>query len=133
MRKLVYVLQTLSLLFLLLTAVMIMTGHAMTTSQKHKNSLGVIQYEDNPNTYIEGAVTNAALVGDGINLRIQPRGTYGLFTQELLFCDTDDVVLKFAGKNGLVVLTYSTVAHRTIQGIGCHDLRSVDNVTVPHE
>jgi hypothetical protein len=96
--------------------------------KKHDNSLGVIQYQTNPFSYVEGSISNVSLVGTGTNLRLQPRGVYSLFSQEILLCDYDKVAEKFAGKHGLMVLTYETVAHRTIQGIGCHDLRSVDEV-----
>lgn len=97
-------------------------------TKKHDNSLGVIQYQTNPFTYIEASITNVSLVGTGVNLRLQPRGVYSLFTQEILLCNYDNVAEKFAGKRGLMVLTYETVAHRSIEGIGCHDLRSVDEV-----
>jgi hypothetical protein len=97
-------------------------------SKKHDNSLGVVQYQTNPYTYFEGALISGAIIEPGVNLRFQPRGTYGLFSQEILFCNYDSVAEKFSGKSGLLVLTYETVAHRTIQGIGCHDLRTVDVV-----
>jgi hypothetical protein len=84
--------------------------------------------ETNPYTYLEGAVVDAARVGDGINLRIQPRGTYGLFTENVLLCDMNNVGRRFAGKGGLVVLTYETQARRMIEGVGCHELRSVDQI-----
>ena len=97
-------------------------------SKKHDNSLGVVQYQSNPFTYFEGSLVSGATIDSAVNLRFSPRQTYGLFTQDILFCDYDNVAEKFAGKKGLVVLSYETVAHRTIQGVGCHDLRSVDEV-----
>lgn len=97
-------------------------------SKKHDNSLGVVQYQTNPLTYLEGSLVSGVVIEPGVNLRFQPRGTYSLFTQEILFCDYDNVVDKFHSKTGLVVLSYETQAHRMIQGIGCHDLRSVDEV-----
>lgn len=97
-------------------------------SKRHDNSLGVVQYESNPYTYLEGNLVSGAVIDSGVNLRFQPRGTYNLFTQEILFCDVETVAQKFAGKSGLVVLTYETVAHRTIQGVGCHNLRSIDAI-----
>lgn len=117
------------ILFTLAVLLIGFTGFAHgAVSKKHGNSLGVVQYQSNPFTYIEGSISNASLVGTGVNLRLQPRGVYSLFTQEILFCDYDTVAEKFAGKHGLVVLTYETVAHRSIEGIGCHDLRSVDEI-----
>lgn len=116
-------------LFVLAVLTIGLTGFAHgAVSKKHDNSLGVIQYQTNPFTYVEGSISNVSLVGTGVNLRLQPRGVYSLFTQEILLCDYDNVAEKFAGKKGLVVLSYETVAHRTIQGVGCHDLRSVDEV-----
>jgi hypothetical protein len=117
------------ILFLLSVVLIGFSGFAYgAVGKKHGNSLGVIQYETNPFTYVEGSLSNVSLVGTGVNLRLQPRGVYSLFTQEILFCDYDNVAEKFAGKRGLMVLTYETVAHRSIEGIGCHDLRSVDEV-----
>jgi hypothetical protein len=116
-------------LFLLSVVLIGFTGFAHgAVSKKHDNSLGVVQYQSNPYTYFEGSLVSGAIIEPGVNLRFQPRGTYNLFTQEILFCDYDTVSQKFSGKQGLLVLSYETVAHRTIQGIGCHDLRSVDVV-----
>lgn len=95
---------------------------------KRGNSLGVVTYQTNPFTYLEGVVTDVAIVDNAVNLRFQPRGTYGLFTQEVLLCDTKSVIEKFHGKGNVVVVTYETRAHRTVQGIGCHDLAVVDSV-----
>ncbi len=117
------------ILFLLAVLTIGLTGFAHgAISKKHDNSLGVVQYQSNPYTYFEGSLVSGATIDDGVNLRFQPRGTYGLFTQEILFCDTEAVAEKFAGKRGLLVLTYETVAHKMIQGVGCRDLRSVDVV-----
>jgi hypothetical protein len=121
---------TIALILFLLSVVLIgFAGFAHgAVNKKHDNSLGVVQYQTNPFTYFEGSISNTSLVGTGVNLRLQPRGVYSLFTQEILLCDYDNVAEKFAGKQGLLVLTYETVAHRSIEGIGCHDLHSVDEV-----
>lgn len=117
------------ILFVLAVLTIGLTGFAHgAVSKKHDNSLGVVQYQTNPFTYVEGSISNVSLVGTGVNLRLQPRDVYSLFTQEILLCDYDNVAEKFAGKRGLMVLTYETVAHRSIEGIGCHNLRSVDEV-----
>lgn len=97
-------------------------------SKRHDNNLGVVQYQTNPFTYFEGSLVSGATIDSAVNLRFSPRQTYGLFTQDILFCDYDNVAEKFAGKKGLVVLSYETVAHRTIQGVGCHRLVGVDKV-----
>ena len=117
------------ILFLLAVMAIGFVGFAHgAVGKKHDNSLGVLQYQSNPYTYFEGSIVSGAVIEPGVNLRFQPRGTYGLFTQEILFCDYDSVAEKFAGKKGLLVLSYETVAHRTIQGIGCHRLVGVDKV-----
>jgi len=117
------------ILFTLAVLLIGFTGFAHgAISKKHDNSLGVVQYQSNPYTYFEGSLVSGAVIDRGVNLRFQPRGTYGLFTQDVLFCDYDEVLLKFQGKTGLLVFTYETKTHRTIQGIGCHDLRSIDVV-----
>ncbi len=116
-------------LFLLSVMLIGLAGFAHgAVSKKHDNSLGIVQYQTNPFTYVEGIISNVSLVGTGVNLRLQPRGVYSLFTQEILLCDYDNVAEKFTGKRGLMVLTYETVAHRSIEGIGCHSLRSVDEI-----
>lgn len=118
----------LAVFFLFMVIWAMLSGHAATTSKHHTNGLGVVQYQTNPLTYLEGSITNVAMVGDGVNLRIQPRSTYGLFTQELLLCNVEHVVDVFHGKGGLVVMTYETVSHRTIEGVGCHNLVAVDMI-----
>lgn len=114
----------LAMIFLFATS-----GRAATTATAHNNSLGVVQYVDNPFTYKEGAVQQAVDIQNGRAMvaRLQPTGTYGLFTEDILFCGNPR--LKFEGKHNPMVLTYMTVAHRTIEGIGCHELVSVHEVT----
>lgn len=120
---------TIALILFLLSVLMFFANFAhAAVGKKHSNSLGVVQYETNPFTYFEGALVSGAVIDSGVNLRFQPRATYGLFTQDILFCDYEDAAVKFAGKSGLLVITYETVAHRTIQSVGCHTLVSVDEV-----
>lgn len=104
-------------------------AHAATTATRHNNSLGVIQYVDNPFTYKEGAVQQGFDIQNGraMVLRVQPTGTYHLFTEDLLFCGSPRYLLE--GKHNPMVLTYETVEHRTIEGVGCHNLVSVHEVT----
>lgn len=117
------------ILFTLSVMLALLTGFAHgAVGKKHENSLGVIQYQNNPYTYLEASLVSGATIDSGVNLRFQPRGTYGIFTQDILFCDYDSVAEKFQGKRGLLVITYETVAHRMIQEVGCHTLRSVDEV-----
>ena len=95
---------------------------------KHKNSLGVVMENDNPMTYKAGSVTAVAYVveGKGIVLRIQPIGTYSLFTEDLLMCYDDNVVPMLLNKGNPMVLTYRTKASHLVGGLGCHSLVHVD-------
>jgi hypothetical protein len=79
-------------------------------------------------TYKAGSVTAVAYVeeGKGIVLRIQPVGTYSLFTEDLLMCYDDNVVPMLLNKGNPMVLTYRTKANRLVGGLGCHSLVRVD-------
>jgi len=100
------------------------------TSSKKQNSLGVLNYEDNKNTYLMGEVVDGAEVSygrhEGIVLRFQPSYTPLLYTKDVLFCG--DVSSKFDGlnPNAVFVVTYETEAHESINGVGCHILKHVD-------
>lgn len=114
---------------LLLLSFLLLTSFSFGAVSKkpNTNSLGVVQYNDNPNTYKEGNIVSAAYVEDnGVVVRIQPRGTFALFTEDVLFCA--GAAEKLSSKHNPLVLTYGTQAHHTIQGLGCHELRSVDEV-----
>ena len=93
---------------------------------KHVNSLGVPMFFDNPMTYKAGSVTALAYVDGGLVARIQPIGTYSLFTEDILFCSTSPE--KFLNKSNPMVLTYRTKASRMIQGVGCHELVVVQSI-----
>jgi len=95
--------------------------------KKHDNTLGYVQ-NDNPYTYVAGAITDAALVeeGKGVTLRVQPLATYQLFTEDILFCPEN--MNLFENKSNPMLLTYETVAHRSVGGIGCHHLVRVDEI-----
>lgn len=121
------------LMLAVLLALFANLAHCAIAKKPSANSLGVVQYYDNPLTYKEGAVTSAAYVdgGKGISIRIQPRGTFSLFTEDLLFCaGAEDKIL---GKRNPMVLVYKTTVHRTVEGIGCHDLVAVDEVKITKE
>jgi hypothetical protein len=106
--------------------------HATTTA-KHDNSIGVVQYNTNPNLYVVGAVSEIFSIDDdkGIVVRIQPAGTYYLFTEDLLLCGYP--VDRFVGKANPVVLTYEVQAHKMIEGVGCHRLINVQEIKLPKE
>jgi hypothetical protein len=93
----------------------------------------VTQYTENPYTYKVGNVSAVGFVDKSITLRLQPLATYGLFSEDILFCDQKEVATLFAEKHNPVVLTYKTKASRLIQGVGCHDLVRVDEMAVPKE
>ena len=84
-------------------------------------------YQDNPYTYKMGSVTSVAYVDGGLVVRLQPTATYTIFTEDILFCGERPLDL-FIGKRNPVVLTYETRAHKTVQGIGCHELKRVDEM-----
>ena len=107
---------------------LILVCFAAASVGKHKNSLGVVMENDNPMTYKAGSVTAVAYVeeGKGIVLRIQPIGTYSLFTEDLLMCYNDNVVPMLLNKGNPMVLTYRTKASHLVGGLGCHSLVHVD-------
>jgi hypothetical protein len=119
----------LAVTFLLLVGFSI-AAHGSTSAPKHDNSFGAVISNDNPYTYMYGSLVSGAYVGTdkniGLNIRFQPAHTFAMFTQELLFCG--DVASEFKDMRGPLVVTYRTRALRTIEGIGCHTLVSVDKV-----
>lgn len=117
---------------ILLTLILGLSNAHCTPTKEHTNSLGVAMYHDNPYIYVEGAIVGGSIVGTGrnigTNIRIQPSHTYALFTQELLICGGPSEELANASVGGPLVLTYEAQAHRTVLGIGCHTLLSIDQV-----
>jgi hypothetical protein len=96
-------------------------------TKKHGNSLGAVISYDNPLTYKEGSVSAATYVKDNaLVVRIQPRGTFSLFTEDILFCP--GAADKFSTKHNPLVLVYETQAHRVVDGLGCHELKFVDEI-----
>jgi len=93
--------------------------------KQHVNSIGTPMYMDNPFTYKAGAIIAVAYVanGKGLAVRVQPIGTYGLFTEDILFCGTPTE--SFLNMTNPMVLTYRTRANKMIDYVGCHDLISV--------
>lgn len=99
----------------------------------HNNSLGIPMFNDNPMTYKAGAITAVAYVegNKGLVVRVQPIGTYSLFTEDFLFCGSP--VDFFLNKTNPMVLTYRTKASRLIDGIGCHELINVSSLQTTKE
>jgi hypothetical protein len=115
----------LSLAFLILAAVMIVTGHASITKER-PNTLGVAQFYDNPFTYLFALPIEGKYVDGNLNVRFQPYASADLFDESVLFCG--DVSDKFEGKKGPLVITYRIQASHMVQSIGCHELLSVFEV-----
>jgi hypothetical protein len=116
--------------FLVLGVILLLVNLAHgAVGKRHDNSLGTVMYMDNPMSYVAGSVTAIAYVdeGKGIVVRVQPIGTYSLYTEEKLFCNPG-AVEKFKNVGNPMVLTYRTKASRLIEGIGCHELVSVDGL-----
>jgi hypothetical protein len=110
----------------LVALVTILPAHAATT--KRSNSLGVVTYDSNPMVYVAGNVVDVSSIESALNLRFQPLATYALYDQNILLCRTDLITTKFQGKHNPLVLTYERQAHRTVNGVGCHELVRVDNL-----
>jgi hypothetical protein len=102
-----------------------------TTTKPQTNSLGVVQYNDNPLMY-EAVQTIAEVteVDGNLNLRVKPVGTYMLYDDIVLLCGmpTD----KFNGIQEPFLMTYERKSHRMARGVACHDLLRVDSI-VPNE
>lgn len=107
----------------------VLSGHCA-VGTRHANSLGVPMYTSNPLAYLAGSIaTNQDAVSnvDGnLNVRMSPLGTYMLYDESVLLCGLP--MDKFQGITEPFVLTYERVARRTVQGIGCHVLISVDSL-----
>jgi hypothetical protein len=124
-----YLLTVFGLAALIVLVVMIAAtlGHATTTSQ-HRNSLGVVMYEQNPNVYEAGEVVNYVILdhNKGLVLRVQPLAAYALYTDEILFCGVP--ADKLDGHENPMVLVYEKVAHKMVEGVGCHELVTVRDI-----
>jgi hypothetical protein len=119
--------------FFLLAAFLLFFGlalaHCSTTSSR-KNSLGTVAYDANPYIYLAGSLTatsdSVAEVDGNLNLRINPLGTYLLYDESILLCGLP--IAKFEGIQQPFVLTYERRAHRSVQGVACHELISVNHL-----
>jgi hypothetical protein len=101
------------------------------TTKPQTNSLGVVQYNDNPLMY--EAVQSLAEVTEidgNMNLRVKPIGTYMLYDDIILLCGLP--IEKFTGITEPFLMTYERRAHRMVRGVACHDLLRVDSI-VPKE
>ena len=108
-------------------------GHCSTTSQKHDNSLGVVQYNDNPNISVVGSFMGGEVHRDsdgriGVNIRLHPKYTYNLFDESILFCGDISGMFEGKGTSQYQTWTYRRAASRIIDGIPCHTLVGLDDV-----
>lgn len=113
----------------LVVCVLSVSSHCATTSSK--NSLGVVTYTSNPLMYVAGKILDAKSVEGNLNLRVSPLGTYSLYDESILFCGMP--IDKFEGVTEPAVLTYERVAHRAVNGVGCHRLVRADSMAVTKE
>jgi hypothetical protein len=108
------------------------TAQCAVSKKPQQNALGFLQYEDNPYVYLEGNINAAAYVDkEAVVIRMQPRGTYALFTQDVLLCPGAAELIN--NKSNPMVIVYERTAHQLIDGVGCHELRFVDEVTKKKE
>ena len=117
-----------------ITAVLLLANAAHcqpVTTKPQTNSLGVLQYNDNP--YIYEAVQTIAEVTEvdgNMNLRVKPVGTYMLYDDIVLLCGMP--IDKFSGVTEPFLMTYRRQSSHMVRGVACHDLLRVDSI-VPNE
>ena len=110
-----------SLLFLLACPV----AHGATTSKK--NSLGSVSYQNNPYVYqAVGHILEVHNVEGNLSLRVNPLYTYMLYDENVLLCGLP--IDKFGKVFGAFLMTYERQAHRSVNGVGCHELLKVDPI-----
>jgi hypothetical protein len=88
----------------------------------------VTQYTENPYEYNVGSILGVANVDGNLSIRFSPLGTYALYDEQILLCGFPSD--KFEGVTEPLVLTYKRQASHLVNGIGCHDLLRVDNLTL---
>ena len=97
------------------------------TTSSHRMSMKAFLNNENPAVYVAGEITRGARFkyhGKMVTgITIIPYRAGQLFQRDIMFCG--DVSDMFAGKTGLVLITYERVAHTEF----CYDLLGVDSVT----
>jgi hypothetical protein len=110
-------------------------AHCATTSTAKHNSLGTTISID-PNAYFVGSIVSGEMHQDkdgrvGTNVRVHPKTMYALFDESIMFCGDESIRLSSPEGsilNGDYAFTYRREASRLIEGIACHELRSVDKL-----
>jgi hypothetical protein len=105
-----------------------------TAQHKTRNGFGTLSYQDNPNAYLMGYVSNATPVQVSkseaiVVLEVRPTNTYMMFSQQLQLCgDIEPVLfeklLHAVGSREVIVFTYSRIRHRQ----DCNDLYRIDTI-----
>lgn len=110
-----------------------LTAHCATTSSKQSNgnTFGALVYQENPNQYLMGSISNAdagvTRAGKRVLVfEVRPTNTYSMFSQSVAFCSVSDEQIATLISGSVVVLTYSRVMHH----MDCYDLYRVDRVGV---
>lgn len=135
-KALVYGLLTWIALVGLVALLGIALAHGAVPGKKHQNSLGADIPYSNPYVYLMGSIADGAILQDEqgrefTNVRFHPYRTFALYDESVLFCG--NVAAMFKGKDGAIVVTYRRTASRSLQGVGCHNLESVDKVEAKDE
>ena len=78
-----------------------------------------------------GIITDGSVIRSNkgrvaVNLRVQPYGTFELYTEEVLLCGEPTDALRHA--SGAIVLVYKRVSHELIDGVACHEFDDVFHV-----
>ena len=113
--------------------VLVSTAHCSIKSKKSNTTCFlpegcVTQYTENPYEYNVGSILDVANVDGNLSIRFSPLGTYALYDEQILLCGFPSD--KFEGVTEPFVLTYKRQASRLVNGIGCHELLRVDNLTL---
>ena len=108
---------------------------ARTSAPSRDNSLGAVIEYTNPLMYNMGVIVDGAVVKSNkgrvaVSLRVQPYGTFELYTEQVLLCGEPTDALRHA--SGPIVLVYKRVAHEMIDGVACHEFENVFHI-VPED
>lgn len=126
-----------SLLVMILVLLVPVTLYSGTVD-RHQNSLGAVISDYNPWVYDLGALrTGSVFYCDQrkeeacTSIVFSPFGVDTLSTEQLLFCgDQSD---EFKNKKAPIVLVYRRQGSRVYDGIACHNLLKVFEVSFPKE
>ena len=104
-------------------------SYGATSAPSRSNSLEAYIPDDNTNVYTYGVIVDTASIEDRfLNITVQPAYTPELHKEQVLICGSSFEWAKIDHLNlhSPMVMTYERIAHRTVHGIGCHNIVSVD-------